>query len=110
MPHVTPIEGIGILYKNWYNVIQGDRPMDVVSYSDSRAQLKSLMDRVVADHTPVVISRQRAESVVMVSLSDWTAMEETMHLLSSGANASRLRSAIGQLDADQGKTRDLLEP
>jgi hypothetical protein len=33
MPHVTPIEGIGILYKNWYNVIQGDRPMDVVSYS-----------------------------------------------------------------------------
>jgi antitoxin YefM len=46
----------------------------------------------------------------MVSLSDWTAMEETMHLLSSGANASRLRSAIGQLDADQGKTRDLLEP
>ncbi|MDE1918744.1 MAG: type II toxin-antitoxin system prevent-host-death family antitoxin [Sphingomonadales bacterium] len=84
--------------------------MDVVSYSDSRAQLKALMDRVVADHSPVVISRQRAESVVMVSLSDWSAMEETMHLLSSGANANRLRSAIGQLDAGQGTPRDLVEP
>lgn len=84
--------------------------MDVVSYSDSRANLKGLMDRVVADHTPVVISRQKAESVVMVSLSDWSAMEETMHLLSSGANAGRLRSAINQLDAGQGSARDLIEP
>lgn len=84
--------------------------MDIVSYSDSRAQLKTLMDRVVADHTPVVISRQKAESVVMVSLSDWSAMEETMHLLSSGANASRLRSAIGQLDAGKGASHDLIEP
>ncbi len=84
--------------------------MDVVSFSDSRANLKGLMDRVVSDHTPVVISRQKAESVVMVSLSDWTAMEETMHLLSSAENAGRLRSAIDQLNAGRGSVRDLIEP
>jgi antitoxin YefM len=84
--------------------------MDVVSYSEARAQLKQVMDRVVADHTPVVISRQRAESVVMVSLADWNAMEETLHLPSSDANARRLRAAVSQLDAGAGQTRDLLLP
>jgi antitoxin YefM len=84
--------------------------MDVVSYSDTRAQLKQVMDRVVADHTPVVISRQKAESVVMVSLADWNAIEETMHLLSSDANAARLATAITELDRGRGEARNLIEP
>lgn len=84
--------------------------MDVISYSDSRAQLKKVMDRVVADHAPVVISRQKAESVVMVSLADWNAIEETMRLLSSEANAARLRGAVDQLEGGKGVARDLIEP
>ena len=50
------------------------------------------------------------EAVVMVSLADWTAMEETLHLLSSPANAGRLVEAIRQLDAGGGKERELIEP
>ena len=84
--------------------------MDVISFSDTRAQLKKVMDRVVADRTPVIISRQKAESVVMMSLADWNAIEETMHLLSSGANAARLKSAMTQLDSGKGVPRDLIEP
>jgi antitoxin YefM len=84
--------------------------MDVLSYSDTRANLKEVMDRVVDDRAPVVITRQKAESVVMVSLSDWHAMEETLHLLSSPTNAQRLRDSIGQLDAGQGQERALIEP
>ena len=84
--------------------------MDVISYSDTRAHLKEVMDRVVADRAPVVVSRQKAESVVMVSLSDWNAIEESMHLLSTEANRSRLLAAIGQLDSGKGETRDLIEP
>ena len=84
--------------------------MDVLSYSDTRANLKEVMDRVVDDRAPVVITRQKAESVVMVSLSDWHAMEETLHLLSSPTNAQRLRDSIGQLDAGQGRKRALIEP
>ncbi len=64
--------------------------MDVMTYSDTRANLKEVMERVVADRTPVVVTRQKAEAVVMVSLADWNAMEETLHLLSSPANAERL--------------------
>jgi len=84
--------------------------MDVISYSDTRAHLKEVMDRVVADRAPVVVSRQKAESVVMISLSDWNAIEESMHLLSTEANRNRLMGAIGQLDVGNGKARDLIEP
>jgi antitoxin YefM len=84
--------------------------MDVMSYSDTRARLKEVMDRVVADRAPVVVSRQKAESVVMVSLSDWNSIEETLHLLSAEANRNRLAAAIRQLDGGKGMARDLIEP
>jgi len=82
--------------------------MDVLTYSDARANLKEVMDRVVGDRTHVVITRQKAEAVVMVSLADWNAMEETMHLLSSQKNAERLREAVAQLDAGAGSERELV--
>lgn len=84
--------------------------MNVLSYTDTRAKLKEVMDRVVADRTPVVVTRQKGEAVVMVSLSDWNAMEDTLHLLSSPANAERLKQAIAQLDAGGGTERALITP
>ncbi len=83
--------------------------MQVISYTDARAKLKELMDRVVQDMTQVVITRQRAEPVVMMSLDDWNAIEETLHLLSSPKNAQRLHAAIDQLDAGKGVERGLVE-
>jgi antitoxin YefM len=84
--------------------------MDVLSYSETRARLKEVMDRVVEDHVPVVVTRKRGEAVVMVSLADWRALEETAHLLSSPANAERLRDAIAELDASGGAEHDLIDP
>ena len=84
--------------------------MDVITYSDARARLKDVMDRVVEDRSHVVVTRQKAESVVLVSLSEWNAIADTLHLLSSPANARRLRESIAQLDADGGVERSLVEP
>jgi antitoxin YefM len=84
--------------------------MDVLTFSDTRARLKEVMDQVVTDHAPVVVTRQKAEAVVMVSLSDWNSMEETVRLLSSPANAQRLAEAIAELDAGEGQERELMEP
>jgi antitoxin YefM len=84
--------------------------MNVISYSDTRAHLKEVMDRVVADRAPVVISRQKAESVVMISLSDWNAIEETMHLLSTENNRDRLMAAVRQLEGGDGTSRELIQP
>jgi antitoxin YefM len=84
--------------------------MDVLTYSDTRARLKEVMDKVVDDRRPVVITRQKAEAVVMVSLADWNAMEETLHLLSNPKNAARLREAIAELSAGRGDAHELIEP
>lgn len=84
--------------------------MDVMSYSDVRANLKEVMDRLVRDRTQVVVTRQKADAVVMVSLDDWNAIEETMHLLSTPKNAERLRESIRQLDAGGGAERELAQP
>lgn len=84
--------------------------MEVVSYSDARANLKKVMDRVVEDKTEVIVTRQKAEAVVMVSLSEWNSIRETAHLLSSPRNAERLRRSIAQMDAGAGRTHELIDP
>ncbi|MDG5748736.1 type II toxin-antitoxin system prevent-host-death family antitoxin [Qipengyuania sp. XHP0207] len=81
--------------------------MEVLTYSDARAGLKALMDRIVRDKKHVVVTRQKAESVVMLSLEDWNAIEETMHLLSNSRNASRLSESIAELEAGKGTEQDL---
>jgi antitoxin YefM len=84
--------------------------MDVVTYSEVRANLKDVMDRVVADKTEVIVTRQKAEPVVMVSLAEWNSISETLHLLSSPKNAERLRKAIRDMDAGEGVEHDLIGP
>ena len=56
--------------------------MDVMTYSDARAQLKGVMDRAIHDKQEVVVTRKKGESVVVVSLDTWNAVNETLHLLS----------------------------
>ena len=56
------------------------------------------------------MSRQGHEPVVIVPLSEWEGMKETLQLLSTPANARRLRDAMEQLDAGQGTERDLIVP
>lgn len=76
--------------------------MDAVTYSDARSNLKGVMDRVVEDKIQVIITRRKAEAVVLVSLSEWNSISETLHLLSSPRNATRLRDSIDQMDAGTG--------
>jgi antitoxin YefM len=66
------------------------------------------MDNVCKDHAPTVITRVNGEHVVMLSLADYNSIEETMHLLSSANNASRLRESIAQLRAGKAKPRELI--
>jgi antitoxin YefM len=83
--------------------------MDSLSFSETRANLKAVMDRVVADRVPVTI-RRRGENVVLVSQSEWEGMEETLYLLRSPANAKNLLESIAELDAGKGVEHELIEP
>jgi antitoxin YefM len=83
--------------------------MDAISYTTVRANLASAMDRVCNDHEALIITRNGAQSVVMLSLEDYKALEETAYLLRTPANATRLLSAAGQLNAGKGIERELAE-
>ena len=82
--------------------------MDVRSYTHVRQHLAEVMDEVCDGKAPVVISRQKARSVVLLSLEEYHAMEETMHLLRSPRNAARLMRSIAHANA--GKLRRQPQP
>ena len=81
--------------------------MKAISYTAARENLASTMERVCADHTPVIITRNRDQAVVMLSLEDYETLAETAHLLRSPANAKRLLDAIYALESGKGVMRDI---
>jgi antitoxin YefM len=65
------------------------------------------MDRVCDDHEPIIITRNSQQAVVMMSLDDFKALEETSYLLRSPKNARRLLESMVSLEAGKGKERKL---
>lgn len=84
--------------------------MQSISISEARANMKALVDRVVADKAPIAITRQKGEGAVLISESEWASIEETLYLLQSPRNAERLLEAIRGFNAGEGIERDLIEP
>lgn len=81
--------------------------MDAITYTTVRANLAKTMDRVCNDHEALIITRNGEQSVVMLSLEDYKALEETAYLLRTPANAKRLLAAAAQLNAGNGVERKL---
>lgn len=83
--------------------------MDAIPYTRLRSNLAREMDRVCEDHAPVIVTRKASSSVVMISLEDYEALEETSYLLRSPKNVRRLVEAIAELEAGGGTERRLVE-
>ncbi len=83
--------------------------MDAISYTRARGNLAKTMEKVCDDHAPVIITRKSAGSVVMISLEDYQALEETAYLLRSPKNAKRLIESIAELETGGGTERVLVE-
>ena len=83
--------------------------MDAISYTAARANLAKTMEKVCSDHTPIIITRKREAAVVMLSLDDYQALEETAYLLRAPANARRLLESIAELESGRGVERELIE-
>ncbi|PTX05344.1 type II toxin-antitoxin system Phd/YefM family antitoxin [Pararhodobacter aggregans] len=81
--------------------------MNIVSHTEARKHLKSVLDHAIHDKTETVITRAGKEAVVVVGKEEWDAIQETLYLLTSPANARRLRDSIAQLDAGRGMERTL---
>ncbi|MCB0235861.1 MAG: type II toxin-antitoxin system prevent-host-death family antitoxin [Anaerolineae bacterium] len=83
--------------------------MQAVAYSQVKGRWVELMDRVADDRTPVVITRDEAPSVVLMSLEEYESFEETAYLLRSPKNARRLLESIAELEQGGGQARELAE-
>ena len=81
--------------------------MDAITYSYTRQHFAEIMDRVNEDRAPVLVTRQSGKAVVMMSLDDYNALEETAYLLRSPKNAKRLMASVEQLRANGGQEREL---
>jgi antitoxin YefM len=85
--------------------------MKVITYSHARNALKSVLDAVVRDADVTVISRRDADGdAVVMSLAHYNSLMETLHLLSTPANAEAVARAIRQDRAGAAETRTLIDP
>jgi antitoxin YefM len=85
------------------------RTMEAITYTNARQNLAKTMEKVCQDHSPVIVTRKKNDSVVIISLEDYKALEETAYLLRSPKNARRLIESISQLENDKGIQRDLID-
>ena len=83
--------------------------MDTITYTSARGNLAKTMKKVCDDHSPVIITRKTENPVVMMSLEDYQALEETAYLLRSPKNARRLLESIAQLEMDEGFEKGLTD-
>ena len=83
--------------------------MKTITYTAARQNLAKTMEKVCRDHAPVIITRKSSDSVVIMSLEDFEALEETAFLLRSPKNTRRLIESIVQLENGKGAEKELIE-
>jgi antitoxin YefM len=82
--------------------------LEVVSFSEARNNLKTVLDRVVEDADYSIITRRDADDAVVMSLEYFNSLLETVYLLKSSANAAHLERSIAQFKEGKALERDLL--
>ena len=81
--------------------------MESISYTSARSNLAKTMEQVCDDHAPIAITRKGEGAVVMMSMDDYQALEETAYLLRNPQNTRRLIESIGELERGQGIEQEL---
>ncbi|WP_234775658.1 type II toxin-antitoxin system Phd/YefM family antitoxin [Paraburkholderia tropica] len=82
--------------------------METIAFSDARANLKRVIDRVVDDADVTVITRRDAPNAVVMSQDHYNSLMETLYLLRSPANAAHLEESIAQGRAGKFKAHKLM--
>ncbi len=83
--------------------------MIAANYTEFRTDLKRFLDTVEEDNETLIIKRGVGKGAVLISLDEYNSIMETMHLLSSKANADRLYESIQQMKEGKVVHKDLIE-
>ena len=106
--------GLSVLVMRCYTFVRiivhvQEKKMDSISYTAARSNLAKTMEQVCNDHAPIAITRKGEGAVVMISMDDYQALEETAYLLRSPKNTRRLIEAIAELEDSKGQEKELIE-
>ena len=77
--------------------------MHTLTASEARANLYRLIDETAQSHQPIVISGKRS-SAVLLSAYDWSAIQETLHLLSVPGMRESIKESMAEPLSKSGKT------
>jgi len=83
--------------------------MQVLNYTDFRKNMKSVLDKTVEDHEIVIISRSNDKDIVLLSLQDYNSWMETMYLMRSERNRTRLSEAMERTEKGDFSAHNLIE-
>lgn len=83
--------------------------MIAANFTEFRTGLKKFLDEVEDNNETLVVKRGTGKGTVVISLNEYNSIMETMHLLSSRANAERLYESIQQLKEGKGIQNQLIE-
>lgn len=99
----------GVIYTCLIYGTTQEQFMRIVSFTEARNGLKSVLDHVVNDVDYTIITRRDAEDAVVMSMDHYNSLMETVHLLKSPANAAHLSKSIEQYQSGKVTERDILD-
>lgn len=83
--------------------------MLAANYSEFRGDLKKFLDNVEFNKETLIIKRGRGNGTVLLSLDEYNSLMETVHLLSTKANADHLYESIEQIKKGDVVSNGLIE-
>lgn len=83
--------------------------MQVVNFTEARNNLKSIFDDVYHNSDEIIVNRKNGENVVIISLDQFNAMNETEYLMRSANNKKHILASLKELEEGRGKVRELIE-
>lgn len=81
--------------------------MQTVTSTELRQTLAPVLDEVSTSRAPLMVTRQGAENIILISESEWSAMQETLHLFGNPVNAAHLAESIAQAERGEVTEFDL---
>ena len=82
--------------------------MEIVNYTDFRANLKHWFDKVINDVSDVIIKRKNGKDLVLISLDEYNSLKETNYLL-TGKNRDLLLKSIAELEDGKGVKHEMID-
>ena len=70
--------------------------MNTITINQAEISLRDLVQRIIDDVEPTIVTTETGESVVMLSLDEYNAWQETLYLLSTPTNAEQLMQSIAE--------------